>query len=211
MEHHEAIRTMAAERYLLEEMTDDERDTFEAHFFDCAVCADSVRTGAALADATRRGDAASAAFAAPRKRSPILTFVPMAAAAMLALVAGYQSLVTIPALRSQLEAPQALAPIALAPVSRGDGATVPLAGQGRGVTFALDINIAAPGPRLLDYDLRTDAGVVVLSGQAPVPPQGTPLLLLMPGTTLTAGQYAIVVRDSAAPNDEIGTYRFTVR
>ena len=49
MEHHEAVRTMAAERYLLEELSDDERDAFEAHFFECAVCADSVRTGKLIA------------------------------------------------------------------------------------------------------------------------------------------------------------------
>ena len=34
---------MAAERYLLGELTDAERDQFEEHFFDCSACADDVR------------------------------------------------------------------------------------------------------------------------------------------------------------------------
>lgn len=211
MEHHEAVRTMAAERYLLNEMTDDERDVFEAHYFECAACADSVRTGAALADGVRAGAAVVSPATATARRSPFMWLAPMAAAALLALVTGYQTFVTIPALRSSLSSPQALAPIAIAPVSRGEGATVPVERAGANVAFSLDLNIAPPVPRQLVYDLRTDAGVVVLSGQAPVPPQGTPLLLLLPGNLLTAGQYAIVVRDSAVLDREIGTYRFIVR
>ena len=37
MNHVEAVKTLAIERYLLEEMTPEERDAFEEHFFSCAV------------------------------------------------------------------------------------------------------------------------------------------------------------------------------
>ena len=37
-----------AERYLLGEMTDVERDEYEAHFFSCEACADDVRAAAAF-------------------------------------------------------------------------------------------------------------------------------------------------------------------
>ena len=49
MDHHNAVESRASERYLLGEMSEPERFEFEAHYFDCAVCADDVRTGAALA------------------------------------------------------------------------------------------------------------------------------------------------------------------
>ena len=49
MEHHTALTTKASERYLLGEMSEPERFDFEAHYFDCADCAEDVRTGAALA------------------------------------------------------------------------------------------------------------------------------------------------------------------
>ena len=49
MEHQKALATKASERYLLGEMSEPERFDFEAHYFDCADCADDVRTGAALA------------------------------------------------------------------------------------------------------------------------------------------------------------------
>lgn len=214
MEHHEAVRTLAAERYLLEEMNDDERDEFEAHYFDCGACADSVRTGAALADGARKTGVSSPlplpVPGVPRSSRSLLSFVPLAAAAALALVSGYQAFVTIPALRAGIESPRALAPIAVAPVSRGEGAAVPLEQTNGPLLFSLDINVDPQSPQLV-YDLRTDAGVVVLSGVAPAPSQGTPLLLLFPGTSLTSGQYAIVVRGNGSSSREVGTYRFVVR
>lgn len=208
MDHHDAVRTLAAERYLLEEMSESEREEFEAHYFECPTCAESVRTGAALADAARAGRVPAGAPTLVRTRRSFTTIVPLAAAAALALVAGYQAFVTIPGLRRAIDAPQALAPIAVPPVSRGDGVVV--ARTDGAVVLALDINVDALSPQLV-YDLRTDGGDVVLSGQSPVPPQGTPLLLLLPGKSLTSGQYAIVVRDSASPAREVGTYRFIVR
>jgi hypothetical protein len=45
MDHKDAVATQAIERYLLDEMSADERDLFEAHFFDCSECAFDVRSG----------------------------------------------------------------------------------------------------------------------------------------------------------------------
>lgn len=208
MDHHDAVRTLAAERYLLDEMSESEREEFEAHYFECPTCAESVRAGAALADAARAGRIPAGAAPLVGRRGSLRTIVPLAAAATLALVAGYQAFVTIPALRRAIDTPQALAPIAVPPISRGDGVVV--ARTDGAVVLALDINVDALSSQLV-YDLRTDGGDVVLSGQSPVPPQGTPLLLLLPGKSLTSGQYAIVVRDSASPAREVGTYRFIVR
>src|SRR5438132_1258147 len=50
MDHSEAIRLMAAEKYLLGELTDESRDQFEGHFFECQECAQDVRAGAALVE-----------------------------------------------------------------------------------------------------------------------------------------------------------------
>jgi len=53
MDHDEAVRSMATERYLGEEMDESERDAFEAHYFDCAVCAEDVKAAYALHDRAR--------------------------------------------------------------------------------------------------------------------------------------------------------------
>ncbi|SRR5690606_24446352 len=215
MDHAEAVRTLAAERYLLDEMPPEERDAFETHFFDCQICAEAVESGAMIAEAARDPRVFTPPRVVPflsaqeRGRSrPVSRWLPLAAAAALALVAGYQSLVTIPALREAAEQPGSFVPVALAPTSRGDGPSIEQPGDW--LVLALDIN-TDPVPADLVYDLRTLAGDVVLTDQVAAPPQGTPLFLRLPGSSLTSGQYALVVRDAASPDTEVGTYRFAVR
>src|SRR4051812_28237595 len=53
MEHEDAIRTGAIERYLLGEMIEDERAIFEEHYFDCRVCAADITDGTRLLVAGR--------------------------------------------------------------------------------------------------------------------------------------------------------------
>jgi hypothetical protein len=48
MNHSEAIETHAAESYLLGDLVDPQRDAFEEHYFDCRICAETVRAGATL-------------------------------------------------------------------------------------------------------------------------------------------------------------------
>jgi len=43
MEHDEATRSHAAARYVAKELSPEERDAFEEHFFDCKPCADEIR------------------------------------------------------------------------------------------------------------------------------------------------------------------------
>jgi anti-sigma factor RsiW len=50
MDHREAIRLQAAERYVLGELTKDLRDEYEEHYFDCAECAADVKATAAFVD-----------------------------------------------------------------------------------------------------------------------------------------------------------------
>ncbi len=45
MAHKEAEKMMAVDRYLLHELTQEERLRFEEHYFECADCADAVEAG----------------------------------------------------------------------------------------------------------------------------------------------------------------------
>src|SRR6185295_11202419 len=65
MDHEQAVKMHAAERYLLDELSQEERDDFEEHYFTCVNCADEVRAAFAFADNTkavfsRQADAAAA-------------------------------------------------------------------------------------------------------------------------------------------------------
>src|ERR1051326_5623560 len=53
MTHDEAVQTKAAERYALDEMTRQERDAFEEHYFGCPPCAADVRDAMTIAAALR--------------------------------------------------------------------------------------------------------------------------------------------------------------
>jgi hypothetical protein len=128
MDHNDAVRLQAAEKYILGEFPQNLRDEYEEHFFDCAECAVDVKAIAAFADTTRevlRRDEASAAqkASAPargdRQIGSLLSswrrwlqpaLVPAFCA--LVLLAGYQNLVSIPRSRALAEqrAAQAAAP-----------------------------------------------------------------------------------------------------
>ncbi len=43
MEHDEAMRLHAAERYVARELSPEDKDAFEEHYFDCHTCAEEVR------------------------------------------------------------------------------------------------------------------------------------------------------------------------
>jgi anti-sigma factor RsiW len=225
MTHAEAVASAAADRYLLDEMPPDERDAFEAHYFACAECADDVRTGSTMragvkaglmtmpATATGAKKAEVRAFEPPTKNRPPLvrppTFLPWAAAAALALLAGYQSLIVIPGMRRGLE-PQALAPVTLRPASRGAEPVVRIPAEPSDrQAIALAVDIASPAAGMT-YDLRTSAGGLVASGPVAPPPPGTPVVLLLPASMLRANErYVLAVRagSNGPPLDE---FRFAV-
>lgn len=101
MDHSEANETMAAERYLLAEMTPEDREAFEEHFFGCAECAASVREGATIGAAIRIEKAASTRT--PRRATPLSLLAIAAVAVILVGVAVFQNI----GLRAQVKAARA--------------------------------------------------------------------------------------------------------
>jgi hypothetical protein len=74
MEHDEAVRSEAAERYASQELSPAEREAFEEHFFDCQECADAVRAELAFAANLR---AVLRESSAERQQSPAGTSYPV--------------------------------------------------------------------------------------------------------------------------------------
>ncbi|HEX7155088.1 MAG TPA: zf-HC2 domain-containing protein [Thermoanaerobaculia bacterium] len=93
MNHADAIEKLAAERYLLNELSPQERDAFEEHYFDCPVCAEAVTNGVTLIESGRSVvREQSAAPAANVTRLRWTARLSTAAAAVLALFLGIQML-----------------------------------------------------------------------------------------------------------------------
>src|SRR6185436_3414183 len=126
--HQEAVDTLATERYLLDDMAGTDREAFEEHFFSCEACAADLRTASAMLQGAQEGfagQATSNVVTMPVKRAAVSapawyrSAAPAwAAAAVLALVAGYQSLVVVPSLRLGT-ASLAVVPVTLRSVCRG--------------------------------------------------------------------------------------------
>src|SRR4051794_20714838 len=108
MEHEAATANRAVERYILREMSAEERDSFEEHYFVCGECAEDVRHASAFvanAKGIWRGQASRdqpIEKTSEERRSWFWWLNPAwgpAFAAVLLAITGYQSLVTVPALQ----------------------------------------------------------------------------------------------------------------
>jgi hypothetical protein len=115
MNHSEAIQLDAVERYLLEELSAEQRNEFEEHYFDCQECSLDLRATAAFMEAAKQEFKANPvpredvqAAAKPRLLLFRRTVILSAALAASLLVIVYQDAVIYPRLHSevaQLESP----------------------------------------------------------------------------------------------------------
>ncbi len=209
MNHEQSLESQAAERYLLEEMSEMDRHRFEEHYFSCAECAESVRLGAMLAANSRAAFAREPARreAPARSRSwldwlrvPMLA--PSAVALALACVVGYQALVQMPELRAGLAA-QAVDPVALHSASRGVEPLVPVA-SGPGFFSVAVLVTAEVQAGLLSYKLTDGSGRQAASGTAQVPAPGRSLILLFPNSSVRTGnRYTLRIQQSGRDLGEL--------
>jgi len=150
MDHAEAIRAMATERYLLDELPPDVREQFEEHLFGCHECAMDVRAGAVFLEQGKATFADSGASGVPAVVQPRPgrfawwrpAFAIPAFACLLVLI-GYQNLVTYPALKSvvaQARKPQVLAVAPLVGAATR-GTNVPAVTVAPGESFLLPLDI----------------------------------------------------------------------
>jgi hypothetical protein len=113
MNHDQAIREQAVERYLLGELPGDARARFEEHFFDCALCAADLKDGALFVDGLRL-DPQPLGLPKPKmhlvaNRNPAPWLRPWLAPALAAslLVVAYQNILVLPGLRRSVGVAQA--------------------------------------------------------------------------------------------------------
>jgi hypothetical protein len=218
MEHQEAIRIQAVDRYLLGELTAVEREEFEEHFFSCGECSEDLHTGAILVDNSRAvlreefPDPVPASPAVPPRPGWRLwwTQVPLAAAVALLAVVGYQNLKVLPEYRRQLaeDIGAAVLPhFVVRPAVRG---SVPIVALPKGTRFfeiwAEEVEPAAGG---YSCEILNDQGNTAFRLHAPPIAAGEKLDLLLDAKRIPPGPYVLVVGKSS-DNAEIGRYPFTI-
>jgi hypothetical protein len=207
MNHDEAIRLKAAEKYLLGELSAELRDQYEDHYFGCAECAQDIRTGAVFIDNARdvlippsvtelgskhqpaRSSGWWAALLRPAFAVPAL--------ALLLLVAGYQNAVTIPHLKTavaQSETAQTLPSFSLiSGNSRGGAPLAIVVPAGKPFSFFVDI---PPNGGYSSYVcvFQTESGTPELSLNVSADEAKRTVQLLIPAGRLASGKHVLVVR-----------------
>lgn len=205
MDHSEAVRVMATERYLLGELSPETREAFEEHFFECQECALDVRAGAAFIDEAKLQLAEPSAAPAAPSPKPTLPWrgwfawwkpaLALPAFAALLLVIGYQNFATIPSLRTAARQPR-LAPWATLHVETRDGTPLSVvADRKSGAVLLIDVPdtagfasfaFALLDPRGKQFWAQTVQASGTESGQQT-------LSLLLPGMGLQQGLYTLTI------------------
>ncbi len=204
VDHAEALREMSVEKYLLGELRGGARDAFEEHLFECSLCAADLKSSVTFAEAAQEELAKPQwnRVAAREKSAGWLDrllrpqwMAPALAACL--LLAGYQSLFTVPALRQQLaqeQSPRVLNSFTLA------------SGAMRGVEVK-KVTAPANGAFLLSVDLLPAAGVTsyqctlyspsgakVWQGAAPVSPGAESIEISVPTASTGAGRNRLALQ-----------------
>ncbi len=208
-----------AERYLLGQMSEADRDAYEQHFFQCVECAQEVKATAQFMDTCRSVLHApdAGASVSPFERRPTLpralvTVMTGALAATL-LVMVYQNVVTIPRLARGVE-PQALSSLSFA-ASNSRGTSPKTITIGREQPFVIFVDIPPTGADAYDCTVVTKSGGVAAAMTVTAKQTQDAVPLLISAGRLSPGDYSLVVtgrpRGAGESPVEVARFPFTLR
>jgi hypothetical protein len=204
MDHNEAIKQMATERYLLGELTPELRESFEEHAFDCPECSLDLRAGAAFIQAAkaelpgvveqaRTAEKPALPKKAPRWSSWLQPAWAVPAFAILLFLIAYQNFLTIPALRHAAGSPRILPSVAFHAGTRGAPHLPVVASRDQGAVISIELPqvsaIASYGFQLYDPSGKEQWSQTITASSTG---DGT-VSLVIPGTTLQQGPYTLAI------------------
>jgi hypothetical protein len=168
MDHERAVQLNAAERYFLGELTGEDRDTFEEHFFGCLECAQDVRDLAVFsANAKAIFRDRSGPPGALLSQKMFWVSAVLNGALMLGL--GYMLLHVTPAMERELaeaRAPQFVQDVPVLGLARGGEALQEIASSAQRIVFSFYM----PHPlHDISYELKNESGVVRPRQTLPAP------------------------------------------
>ena len=217
MDHNEAVRLQAAEKYVLGQLPKEQHAAYEEHYFDCPACAEEIKATAAFMESARQvvGEEVAQAVdeerlvpAAPRASGwfgwllrPAFA-IPVFAALLLFI--GYQNGVTIPRLKDSTSnqiGQNISSSFQLRGSVRGGNEGDDTANKVRvraGESFALNFDFTPTGTfSEYDWQLRDQAGRAVKSGHISGDKKYQAVSLNVAGGVESAGKYNLVFFGSA--------------
>jgi putative zinc finger protein len=231
MEHEQAVQNLAVECYLLGEMTPGEREAFEEHYFECAICAEDVRSASQFLQDVKgvlAADRRPLAVPTPSREaheqwSPgwnwpawLQPHFATALVAVLGIVAAVETFSTIPSLKQQVSeigAPRPVRSTVLKPQTRGTS-TVLKVKPGESALLTLDgLDFPLAAASRLQFVVRSNDGRDVLSFSGEYPGADEPVVISFPKLDLPAGSYVLLVEitSTAGSARELGRYPFELK
>lgn len=206
MNHDNAIKTMAAERYILDELDPAERDAFEEHFFDCSVCTADVRDAAKIAGGVRTGTRI-----VPAKHYAGWAAAAAAAAVVVGLSSQYAPQIAslwhrTPAPITQVARVTAPEQVIQLERTRAAKRTYVIRGD---QSAEIDFTISQPDVPAASYtcELQDADGIVVKARKVSQHEADETVGISVPPHALHSGDYNVVIRGG---DREIPGYHFTV-
>jgi hypothetical protein len=213
MDHNYAVKNHTAERYLMDELEEAERNAYEEHFFSCPACAEEIRSGSRFMEIARSivQEEGKAPFADKKHRAftwgrwlnwkSLLQPMPVMACALLVLTAGfavYQNKVVIPRLAEKLVHSQATASAQL--VDPNPFRIVESRGVQNSRTFSKDkaftlqYDIVDTGFKFYEVEITDESNVARLSWTVAEKETANSLGFPVSAGALKTGKYFLVVR-----------------
>jgi len=219
MNHQEAVRQGAVEKYLLGEMSPEEREEFEAHFFACEECAADLKAAAAFLDGAKRvfargygANSVPPVAVKPRFAWAWRPAVLAPAFSFLLLIIAYQNILVLPHLVTEarvLHEPEILTSLSLIGAnSRGGSLPTVTVAHHQALLLLLDI----PGSsETSDYTcvLVSPSGAVVARVPVQAEAAKDTVGIRIPAAVWDSGDYTLLVQ--AGPHaDQLARYRFSL-
>jgi Putative zinc-finger len=207
MDHSEAVRLQAAEKYLLGELPKEQHAAFEEHFFECSACAEEMRATVAFMESSRQVAREAVPQTINDKRLvPVASgaggwfgwlrpafAVPVFAALLMFI--GYQNVVTIHNLKQSpanvIIGDGAKSFSLLSAGSRGGSAAKFAVGAHE--DFRLEVDMPGNSPSGYTCQIQDDSGKVLASFAVSPEEAKNTITRVIRGGSLKPGLYTLVV------------------
>jgi hypothetical protein len=212
MDHNEAMRLQAAEKYVLGKLPREQHAEYEEHYFDCSACAEEIKATVAFMEGARqvvREEALEPVGA--RVLAPAVpgffswlrpAFVVPVFAALLVFIA-YQNSVTIPGLRQSLsrtaiaEVAKSFSLVSLG--ARGEGSSSLKIGVGPREDFNLVVDMPGNSPTGYTCQIQEESGKTLVTLPVSSEEAKSTVTLIMRGGSLQPGKYNFLIFTGEAP------------
>ena len=225
MDHNYAIENHTAERYLLEELPEDERDAYEEHFFSCSVCAEEVKSASEFIESARQvvqDELKAEIYGKDAQRASIwggwlnwrsiMQPIPALACTLLVLVASfsvYQSRVTISELRMASAQVITSEPVIL----HNARSAVPLVQADNGKSLVLRFDIPPSNFSAYEASVMTQSEVrKLLPKTISAQDARKPIEIVIAGNILEPGKYVLLIEGvDGKRRVEVERFRFDLK